>query len=136
MAHLRIDKIKERWKSENIKLNSPATSEFIEVTEEAIDFQFSDDFKKLYLKVDGFADGNWTINMFSVWPLAIILEQYPNENDKSFIPFADYLINSHHIGFVKGKSGVFKNADETLVKIADTFSETIFLIISDADILY
>ncbi|WP_164723291.1 hypothetical protein [Chryseobacterium aureum] len=47
MVHLRIDKIKERWKSENIKLNSPATSEFIEVTEEAIDFQFPDDFKKL-----------------------------------------------------------------------------------------
>lgn len=74
--------------------------------------------------------------MFSIWPLARILEEYHNENDKSFIVFTDYLINAHHIGFVKGKNGVFKNADEMPVKIADTFSEAIFLIYTDADILY
>ncbi|MBL1219467.1 hypothetical protein JET18_01380 [Chryseobacterium sp. L7] len=74
--------------------------------------------------------------MFSMWPLARILEEYHNENDKSFIVFADYLINSHHIGFVKGKKGVFKNSGAATELIADTFSEAIFLINLDADILY
>ncbi len=136
MIHLRIDKIKEKWASENIKLNSPATSESIKAAEKIIDFQFPDDCKEFYLKLDGFADWDWTKNMFSIWPLAKILEEYHNENDKSFIVFADYLINAHHIGFVKGKNGVFKNSTETHELIADTFSEVILLINSDADILY
>lgn len=136
MIHLRIDKIKEKWTSENIKLNSPTTSESIKAAEKIIDFQFPDDFKEFYLKLDGFADWDWTKNMFSIWPLARILEEYHNENDKSFIVLADYLINAHHIGFVKGKNGIFKNTDEMHVKIADTFSEAIFLIHTDADILY
>ncbi|PWN61504.1 SMI1/KNR4 family protein [Chryseobacterium viscerum] len=136
MIHLRIDKIKEKWTSENIKLNLPATLESIKITEEIIDFQFPDDFKELYLKVDGFADWDWTKNMFSIWPLAKIMEEYHNEHDKSFIVFADYLINSHQIGFVKGKNGIFKNTDEPPVRIAYTFSEAIFLINLDADILY
>lgn len=136
MIHLRADKIKEKWANENIKLSPPATPESITAAQEIIDFQFPDDFKELYLKLDGFADWDWTKNMFSIWPLAKILEEYHNENDKSFIVFADYLINAHHIGFVKGKNGVFKNSTETHELIADTFSEVILLINSDADILY
>lgn len=136
MIHLRIDKIKEKWASENIKLSPPATRKAIKAVEEIIDFHFSDDFKEFYLNLDGFADWDWTKNMFSIWPLARILEEYHNENDKSFIVFADYMINAHHIGFVKGKNGIFKNTDEMPVKIANTFSEAIFLILTDADILY
>lgn len=136
MIHLRIDKIKDNWARENIKLSPPATPEAIQAVEKTIDFQFPDDFKELYLKLDGFADWDWTKNMFSLWPLARILEEYHNENDKSFIVFADYLINSHHIGFVKGKNGIFKNTNEMPVKMADSFSEAIFLINTDADILY
>lgn len=136
MIHLHIDKIKEKWTNENIKLSPPATPESIKTAEEMIDFHFPDDFKEFYLKLDGFEDWDWTKNMFSIWPLARILEEYHNENDKSFIVFADYLINAHHIGFVKGKNGVFKNTGEIPVRIADTFSEAIFLINSDAGILY
>lgn len=136
MVHLRIDKVKEIWTNENIKLNPPARPESIKSSEKIIDFQFPDDFKEFYLKLDGFADWDWTKNMFSIWPLARILEEYHHEDDKNFIVFADFLINLHYIGFVKGQSGVFKNTDETPVKIADTFSEAIFLIHTDADILY
>ncbi|MCJ7933342.1 MAG: SMI1/KNR4 family protein [Chryseobacterium sp.] len=133
---MRIDKIKEKWASENIKLNPPAPIHSIKATEEIFGFRFPDDFKKFYLKLDGFADWDWTKNMFSIWPLARILEEYHNENDKNFIVFADYLINSHQIGFVKGKKGIFKNSNETHELIADTFTEAILLINSDADILY
>lgn len=136
MIHLQIDKIKETWTSENIKLSPPATSEFIKATEEIIGFQFPDDFKEFYLKMDGFVNWDWTKNMFSIWPLARTLEEYHNESDKSFIVFADYLINAIQFGFVKGKDGVLKNTGDTPELIADTFSETIFLINSDSDILY
>lgn len=136
MIHLRIDKIKETWTSENIKLSPPATPELIQKTEEIIEFQFPNDFKEFYLQLDGFVDWDWTKNMFSIWPLARIQEEYHHENDKSFIVFADYLINAIQFGFVKGKHGVFKNSSETHEWIADTFSEAIFLISSDADILY
>lgn len=136
MMHLRIDKIKETWASENIKLSQPATSESIKATEEILEFQFPDDFKEFYLQLDGFADWDWTKNMFSIWPLARTLEEYHNENDKSFIVFADYLINAIQFGFVKGKDGVFKNSGEAHEWIADTFSNVIALIHADADILY
>ncbi|WP_160136057.1 SMI1/KNR4 family protein [Chryseobacterium sp. c4a] len=136
MIIIKIEKLKETWASENIKLSPPATEESIKVTEEIIQFQFPDDFKEFYLQMDGFMDWDWTKNMFSIWPLARIQEEYHNETDKSFIIFADYLINSHHIGFLKGEKGIFKNCGETPELIADTFSEALFLIDSDADILY
>ncbi|MBB6331828.1 hypothetical protein HNP24_002778 [Chryseobacterium sediminis] len=136
MIHIRIDTIKEKWAGENIKLSPPATADSVKATEEIIDFQFPDDFKEFYLQLDGFADWDWTKNMFSIWPLARILEEYHSESDKNFIVFADYLINSHHLGFVKGKKGVFKNCGDIPELIADTFSEAVFLISSDADILY
>ncbi|GEJ45245.1 SMI1/KNR4 family protein [Chryseobacterium sp. ON_d1] len=136
MIHLRIDKIKEKWTSENIKLSPPATPESIKEAEEILGFQFPDDCKQFYLRLDGFADWDWTQNMYSIWPLERILKEYHNENNKSFIVFADYLINSHHMGFVKGKKGVFKNFNENYELIAETFTEAILLIISDSDILY
>ncbi|MFP3833076.1 SMI1/KNR4 family protein [Chryseobacterium sp. SIMBA_028] len=124
------------WADQNIKLSPPATIDSIKATEEMIDFQFPNDCKQFYLKLDGFADWDWTKNMFSVWPLTRILEAYPNESNKNFIVFADYLINSHHIGFVKGQKGVFKNSGAAPELIAETFLEALFLINSDADILY
>lgn len=136
MKSIWADTIINKWINENIKLNLPATPESIKAAEEIINFRFSDDFKEFYLKLDGFTDWDWTKNMFSIWPLARTLEGYHNESDKNFIVFADYLINSHHIGFVKGKKGVFKNTGNTPELIAETFSEAIFLISSDADILY
>lgn len=136
MRHIKTDKIKEMWRSENIKLSPPATPESIKATEKIIGFQFPDDFKEFYLQLNGFADWDWTKNMFSIWPLARALDEYHNESNKIFIVFADYLINAIQFGFVKGKDGVFKNTGEPPKLIADTFSETIFLINSDADILY
>lgn len=136
MTQIWSDKIIDLWAKENIKLSPPATIGSIKVTEEIIGFQFPNDFNELYLKMDGFIDWDWTHNMFSIWPLTKILEQYHNASDKSFIVFADYLINSHHIGFVKGKPGVFKNCGTTPEHIANTFFETLYLINSDSDILY
>lgn len=136
MTNIWTAKIIKLWKSQKIDFSPPATIEAINTTEEIINFQFPDDFKEFYLKLDGFEDWDWTKNMFSIWPLARIVEEYHNESDKSFIVFADYLINSHHIGFIKGQAGVFKNYGMPPEFIADTFTEVISLINSDANILY
>jgi cell wall assembly regulator SMI1 len=66
MIYLRLNKIKEEWTNENIKLSPPSTSEFIKATEKIIDFLFPDDFKEFYLQMDGFVDWDWTKNMFSI----------------------------------------------------------------------
>ncbi|MBA0885494.1 SMI1/KNR4 family protein [Flavobacterium undicola] len=136
MENISIDKIIDQWTNKKIKLSPPSTMELIKATEEILSFQFPDDFKEFYLKLDGFADWDWTENMFSIWPLARIIEEYNNESDKNFIVFADYLINSHQYGFKKDQNGVFKSYGEQPEFIAETFSEIIFLINSDADILY
>ncbi|MBL1219468.1 hypothetical protein JET18_01385 [Chryseobacterium sp. L7] len=56
MPSICINTIINQWTSENIKLSPPATTESIKTTEEIIDFQFPDDCKEFYLKMDGFAD--------------------------------------------------------------------------------
>lgn len=136
MTSILIDNIINNWTNEDIKLSPTATPESIKATEEILKFQFPEDFKNFYLQLDGFADWDWTKNMFSIWPLARTLEEYHHENDKNFIVFADYLINAIQFGFVKGKDGVFKNSGETYEWIADTFSVAIAFINVDADILY
>ncbi len=136
MTSIQIDTIIQQWINEDIKLSPPATAHSIKATEEIIDFQFPDDCKEFYLKLDGFIDWGWTKSMFSIWPLAKIQEEYQNESDKNFIVFADYLVNAIQFGFVKGKEGVFKYNGETHEWIADTFSVAIALIDTDADILY
>lgn len=136
MSPISPDNMIKLWTEQHIKLSPPATIDLIKATEKIIDFQFPNDFKAFYLTLDGFADWDWTKNMFSIWPLTRIVEEYHNESNKSFIVFADYLINSHHIGFVKGQKGVFKNSGVIPELIAETFLEALFLINSDADILY
>lgn len=136
MTSILINNIINNWINDDIKISPPATPESIKAAEEILGFQFPDDFKNFYLQLDGFADWDWTKNMFSIWPLTRTLEEYHHENDKNFIVFADYLINAIQFGFVKGKDGVFKNSGESHEWFAGTFSEAIFLINSDADILY
>ena len=136
MENISIDKIIDQWTSKKIKISPPSTIDAIKVTENILNFQFPDDFKEFYLKLDGFADWDWTENMFSIWPLARIVEEYNNESNKNFIVFADYLINSHQYGFKKDQTGIFKNYAEQPEFLTETFAETIYLISSDADILY
>lgn len=136
MTSIWTDTIIHQWISEGITLSPPATIDSILATEDLIGFLFPEDFKELYLRMDGFVDWDWTKTMFSIWPLARILEEYHNESDNNFIVFSDYLINAHQIGFVKGEKGVFKNSGPAPELIADTFSEAIFLIHSDAEIVY
>lgn len=98
----------ENWKSLGIKLNSKSTISEIAEVENQIGVHFPDDFKELYIQINGFADRDWTPTMFSLWPLDRIVSEYFESVNSEFVGFCDYLINNHCIGFIKEKAGVFK----------------------------
>lgn len=58
MTNIWTDKFIELWASEDIKLSPSTTNDAIKLTEEILDFQFPDDFKEFYSKLDGFVE--WT----------------------------------------------------------------------------
>lgn len=133
-----VQKVEEKWRSEGVKLNSPATICTIEETESAINFKFPEDFKEFYLKINGFRNLDWQEHMFYFWPLERIIEEYNESLDKNFIGFCDFLLASHYIGFKKDKSGIFKmyNFHPVIDIIAQTFEETVSMINSSSDLIY
>jgi hypothetical protein len=132
-----IEAIIAIWKLTDLKLNGPATLNQISEAESKIGLNFPDDFKKFYSLVNGFEDGDMTEEMFSIWDLDRIIEEVEKSDNKNFIPFCDYCINSHQIGYIKNKVGVFKSYNDGVdYKIADTFEETLQLIIDNSELLY
>jgi len=143
-----ISEIIEQWKVELIQLNPPATIDSIKRAEQIVHYTFPPDFKELYLISDGFKDRDWRPNMFSLWPLQRIIDEYSeelsrntgnssyqDEHARNFVGFCDYLINIHQIGFFKNSIGVYKSYDE-FNPIAQSFTEALQLINKDADLIY
>ena len=141
-----ISKFIEQWKSEQIQLSPPATLEIIKRAEDIIGYTFPSDFMEIYLIADGFKDWDWRQNMFSLWPLQRIIDEYleqlksnispyQHEQAKNFVGFCDYLINSHQIGFLKNRTGIFKSYDE-FNPIAQSFLEALEHINNDIDLIY
>lgn len=92
-----ITKIIQYWQQSRIKLNKGASLEEIEILEKKVNFKFPDDFKEFYIHINGFKDSDWDENMFSIFPLQRIEEEYFDLEEEIFVPFCDYLINSHLI---------------------------------------
>lgn len=132
-----IEEILIQWENEKINRNPGAPSNSIIELENIIGFKFPEGFKELYSQVNGFADNDWRENMFSIWPLERILEEYSSSEDKNFIGFADFLINSHNIGFLKTQAGIFKKyrINEYFL-ISDSFIDSIKLINTNSDSIY
>jgi SMI1 / KNR4 family (SUKH-1) len=130
-----IETIVNQWIEEKIKLNLGVSIEQIEEAEKKIGFVFPAAFKTFYLRVNGFSNSDWNPNAFSVWSLEQIIEEYHVFPEPDFVAFCDFLMKSHHIGFVKGKTGIFKyyNAFEA---IAETFEEGLMLINTDSELIY
>lgn len=125
----------EVWRHTDLKLNDPATTDLIAETQQNLSYKFPADFIKFYIQVNGFKDGDIIGDIFSIWTLDRIVEEYEKNDDKNFIPFCDYCIDCHRIGYLKDKAGVYKDYDQT-DKIADNFDKIIELIIEDSSVLY
>lgn len=123
------------WQVENLKLNPGMSLDALTEAEKTLGFVFPDQFKALYTEVNGFHDYDWLTNMFSLWPLDRIIEEYNSGSDENFIGFSDYLINSHQIGFTKNKAGIYKYHNRPEF-IAQTFEEGIHLINTDSQLIY
>lgn len=134
------DSVCNLWKSQGLDISEGASLSIIENTEQRISFKFPEAFKELYKKVNGWNDMAWNEHMFSIRPLDRIIEEYKYRRHPDFIGFCDYLINSHWIGFVRHKPGIFKRYDleghSNPEKIADRFEEAIEMINTNADTLY
>ncbi len=105
--------------------------------ENKISFLLPDDFNAFYREMNGFSNWDWTPNMFSLWPIERILEEYNSCTNNEYVGFCDYLIHSHTLAFIKNRQGVFKNYGvEEPVFIARSFREAIHLICIDSDLIY
>jgi hypothetical protein len=122
------------WTNSGIKLRQGHSLNAIVDFEEQLNFQFPQDFKELYQKVNGFEDFEWNKHMFSLWSLDRILKEFQEDDNNNYVGFCDYLISSHSIGFFKTEEGVFKSYDQTK-PIAKTFKASIDLINLNSDLL-
>jgi hypothetical protein len=124
------------WKSKGIELNTGVKDKDILALEKELSFTFPEDFKAFYRLLNGFKERDWTSNMFSLFPLERIKEEYEFErNEKNFVPICDWLISSHHLGFLKGKPGIFKDYSQT-EKVCNNLIELLDLIDSDSQKIY
>jgi|SRR5476651_2182357 len=128
------------WNSSNTDINPPASISEIENVEIVLKFKFPEDFKQLYLVVNGFENYEWQEHMFSFWSLDRIVEEYKEFSDNDFIGFCDFLIVSHCIGFRKSKQGIYKDYPTIDYKawepIAQSFEEVIGLINTNSGDIY
>jgi hypothetical protein len=135
-----ITEIIETWRNSKIKLNEGVELTEIYKLEKQLEYKFPEAFKQFYTKINGFKDSDWNEHMFSIFPLKRIKSECEMSKNKDFIPFCDYLINSHQIGFCKKKEGVYINYENILGgfndKVADNFELSLIEIINNSDKIY
>lgn len=137
---MEIKEIIETWKNSKIKLNEGASLIEINQLEKKLKYEFPETFKEFYTKIDGFKDSDWNENMFSIFPIERIKDEYETSENKDFIPFCDYLINSHQIGFNRKNHKIYINYENILGdfndKVADNFKLSLIEIINNSDKIY
>ena len=135
-----VDDVVLKWRTEGVKINESAPNELIENAEKVLKFTFPADFKEFYSAINGFKDLDWQEHMFYFWPLERIMEETFDLPDKNFIPFCDFLLASHYIGFKRNQNGIYKlysnlSAAEN-APISQTMEEVVSLINSSSDLIY
>ena len=63
------------WQKEGIALRQGALETYIAEIEQWLGFSFPNDFYEFYKVVNGFEDGDMNKDMFSLWPLEVILAE-------------------------------------------------------------
>jgi hypothetical protein len=130
------------WKKAKVKLNPPASLPEIKKTELMLNFIFPEDFKQLYLVVNGFEDCDWQQHMFSFWSLEKIIKEYNDSDSPNYVGFSDFLLCSNFIGFNTHRTGIFKKYSMQFSDLVDgeliakSFEEVVKMINSSNDLIY
>jgi hypothetical protein len=137
---MEIREIIEFWKNSNVELNPGIELTEINKLETYLKFEFPKTFIQFYSNINGFKNSDWNEHMFSIFPIERIKEEYDPLRNKDFIPFCDYLLNSHQIGFYRNTKGVYINYENILGnlndKVADNFELSMIEILNNSEKIY
>jgi len=137
---MKIREIIYEFEKLGVKTNPGASKEQIEQLEKHIDYKFPITFIEFYSDLNGFKDGVWNKNMFSLFSLERIKEEYGDSKNEIFIPFCDYLHNSHQIGFCKEGDGIYIDYNVFLRdyndKVSDSFEQSLIEILKNSEKIY
>ena len=86
------------WQNAKVQLLPPVNAAEIDRAFAALNFQLSDDVRRLYATLGGFVHYEWDEKMFTLWSLDKIAEER-SERGGDILYFADFLISSHEYGF-------------------------------------
>lgn len=128
-----------QWQNEGIKLNFKTTLADIQKAEQILDFKFPEDLKELYLIVNGFSNYEWRSNLFSIWSLERIIDEF-DPSDDGFIGFCDHSLCVFLLGFHKAMIGVYRHYPSFQKRspefVTASFREAIDMINVDLPSLY
>jgi|SRR5918912_3428114 hypothetical protein len=89
-----MEKVIETWQLEGLNLLPPNDEAAVIAELNKIGRKYSHDVVALYCTTGGMLDGESDSHIWSLWPLARILSENSRYN-RSYILFADFLIDSH-----------------------------------------
>ena len=115
------------WEAENTILPPGSDLNSITSLEKELGIKLPADFIEFYLIVNGFKNLSVNNNLFCIWPIEKIKEDYLVSDNKNFLAFCDYMIASHTIGLSKNSDGVFNDFDLEKPIVA-SFKEFIYFI--------
>lgn len=120
---MNFDSIIQQFHTQGIRLEAGSTPGVLARLERRCQFTFPSSFTQFYLQANGFADEAWTADMFSLWSLEKIEVEYEERRVRfgataTFIPFGDYLIQSHLLGFLPNQLGIYKLHGSTTAQAA------------------
>ncbi len=93
-----IENAIENWRREGVNLLSPEQAAAVIAALNKTGRKYSRDVVDLYCATGGMKDGGMDSLLFSLWTLDRVVSESSNY-EHQFIPFADWLINSHFYCF-------------------------------------
>lgn len=124
-----LEKVKQYWSSENIALAPLPEQAELEVQLRALGVQPTREIQRVFFALNGFADHDMDSECLTFWSLQRMIDENSRYGRKgrSYVHFADFLIDSHTYAFRQTESSSAAVScyydDVYIVKVADSFEE-------------
>ncbi len=97
MLQENLEKVKEHWKLERLKLAEPLSENEIIAVFAELGILLSSDVIEVYSNLGGFDENDMDSECLTFWTIEKI--QRENEANSEYVYFADFLIDSHQYAF-------------------------------------